>query len=366
MHHVVAKLDALDPEAGAAIRVISRFDELVEGHAGLGPILCAVATLSGSPARLIDERFAVALRADLDGRVERDGGPVDPRWIGAPLVPGGRPALWLERVGRHSLIEAMVLDRAAFAAREVLHRTRDAAGRSAGPFSDDPAAVEVLLDGTASENDRLHAARLLHLPEQGSLRAIASADSAGRIVAATKGDGDRTARARRWEGLGRTGIGPAVPLLDLPRSWDRARTALRYAAEGTDEDPGPGVVLYDELGTLGLLADALDPASPPDDVRALEKAARSGLWVLRTLVEFTSHTSLRLAAAALYVHHSTLKGRITLIEQDLGFPVCDPQGRLRVQLALAARRLLLHPAVPSAGGRAARSGWGTPPHGESG
>ena len=35
MHHVVAKLDALDPEAGAAIRVISRFDELVEGRAGL-------------------------------------------------------------------------------------------------------------------------------------------------------------------------------------------------------------------------------------------------------------------------------------------------------------------------------------------
>jgi hypothetical protein len=50
MHHLVAKLDALDPEAGAAIRVISRFDELVEGHAGLGPILCAVATLSGLPS----------------------------------------------------------------------------------------------------------------------------------------------------------------------------------------------------------------------------------------------------------------------------------------------------------------------------
>ena len=141
MHHVVARLDALDPEAGAAIRVIARFDELVEGHAGLGPILSAAATLTGSPARLIDERFAIALRADLDGRVERDGGPIDPRWVGAPLVPGGRPALWLERCGRHSLIEAMVLDRAAFAAREVLHRTRDAAGRSAGPFSDDPAAT---------------------------------------------------------------------------------------------------------------------------------------------------------------------------------------------------------------------------------
>jgi sugar diacid utilization regulator len=203
----------------------------------------------------------------------------------------------------------------------------------------------VLLDSAASESDRLHAARLLHLPEGADLRAVASADGSGRIVAAAKGDGDAAARARRWEALGRTGIGPAVPLLELPRSWDRARTALRYAAEGTDEDPGPGVVLFEELGTLALLADALDPASPPDDVRALEKAARSGAWVLRTLVEFTSHTSLRLAAAALYVHHSTLKGRLTSIEQSLGFPVHEPQGRLRVQLALAARRLLLHPVA---------------------
>jgi len=233
MHHVVAELDALGPEAGAAIRIISRFYELVEDHAGLGPILSAVATLSGSPTQLIDERFAVALRADLDGRVERDGGPIDPRWIGAALVPGGRPAVWLERVGRHSPIEAMVLDRAAFAAREVLHRTRDAAGRSAGPFSDDPVAVEVLLDSGASESDRLHAARLLYLPEAATLRAVASAAGAGagagQIVAATKVDGDCAARARRWEGLGRTGLGPAVALLELPRSWDLARTALRYA-----------------------------------------------------------------------------------------------------------------------------------------
>jgi hypothetical protein len=39
----------------------------------------------------------------------------------APLEPGGRPAFWLERLGPHTLLDAMVLDRAAFAAREVLH-----------------------------------------------------------------------------------------------------------------------------------------------------------------------------------------------------------------------------------------------------
>jgi hypothetical protein len=338
MHQVVARLDALDPEAGAAIRVIRRFDELLEGGAGLEPILAAVAVLTGAPARLVDTRFAVDLRADVEGHVQRNTGPADPHWPHAPLEPSGRPAFWLERLGPHTLLDAMVLDRAAFAAREVLHRTRSATRTSPNPLANDPAAVEVLLNGGASDADRLHAARLLHLPERADVRAAAPADGAGQIVVAGRIGADR------WDGAGRIGVGPAVPVLELPKSWSHARTALRFAADGTDDDPGPSVVFADELGALMLLADALDPTVPPADVRALEKAARSGPWVLRTLVEFTSHASLRLAAAALYIHHSTLKDRITAIEHDLGFLVGSPAGRLRVQLALAVRRLLLHPA----------------------
>ncbi|MFK0289862.1 helix-turn-helix domain-containing protein [Streptomyces sp. NPDC090442] len=343
MHDVVARLDALDPEAGAAIRVIRRFDELVAGRAGLEPILAAAAGLTGSPVRLIDARLRVALRADVDGRVARARGPADPRWPAAPLEPAGTPALWLEHLGPPSLLAGVVLDRAAFAAREVLHRTRGVSRMAPATFPDDPAAVEVLLDGDASEDDRRHAAGLLDLPEDARARAVAPADGAATVVTADKASRDNGA-ARRWKGIGRVGFGPTVSLLDLPSSWAQARTALRFAAEGTDHDPGPSTVYADELGALVLLANGLDPASPPADVRALERAARSGPGVLRTLVEFTSHASLRLAAAALYLHHSTLTDRIAAIEHDLGFPVRDPQGRLRVQTALAVRRLLLHPA----------------------
>ncbi|MFE9598392.1 hypothetical protein [Streptomyces hokutonensis] len=67
----------------------------------------------------------------------------------------------------------MVLGRAAFAAREVLHRTRSAY-RAAGP-ADDPAVMEVLLDAGASDADRAHAARLLRLPTRAVLRAVAVA-----------------------------------------------------------------------------------------------------------------------------------------------------------------------------------------------
>ncbi|WP_143658727.1 hypothetical protein [Streptomyces sp. IMTB 2501] len=56
MHQVAARLDVLDPEAGAATRVIGRFDELIEGCASLGATITAVAALTGSPARLVDAR----------------------------------------------------------------------------------------------------------------------------------------------------------------------------------------------------------------------------------------------------------------------------------------------------------------------
>lgn len=124
--------------------------------------------------------FPVDLRAGVEGHVQRNTGPADPHWPHAPLEPGGRPAYWLEHLAQHSLVDAMVLDRAAFAAHEVLHLTRSATRTSPNPLANDPAAVEVLFDGGPTDADRLHAARLLRLPERADLRAVASADSAGQ------------------------------------------------------------------------------------------------------------------------------------------------------------------------------------------
>lgn len=331
----MAKLTALDPDAGAAVQVIGQFDALIEGRAGLEPILGAVAVLTGSAARLVAPTHGIDLRVDRDGRVQRSAAPVDPQWLCAPLDSDGPPAFWLERGGACSMVDAMVLDRAAFAAREVLHRTRGK-GRTAG--FDDPAAVEVVLDPAASEHARLHAAGLLRLPVDGRARAVAVAGSPPRIDVAER----RRSRSAP-DGHARTGIGPAGPVLELPQSWEQARTALAFAAEGTDQDPGPRIVTAEELGVLLPLAAGLDRTRPMPDVRALESAAAAAPWVLATLVAFTSHASLRLAAAELFLHHSTLQSRITAIEHDLGWPVRDPGGRLRLQLALAVRRFQLHP-----------------------
>ncbi|MER5378519.1 helix-turn-helix domain-containing protein, partial [Streptomyces sp. NPDC002553] len=143
---------------------------------------------------------------------------------------------------------------------------------------------------------------------------------------------------------GRAGVGPAVAVLDLPRSWTAARTALRFTAEGTPQDPGPRVVYADELGGLALLADLAAPgAETPPDVKALEAAAVDAPWMLATLYAVTATTSLRAAAAEITVHHSTLQDRLTHAEHLLGWPVRSPQGRLRLHLALTMRRLLTRP-----------------------
>ena len=51
---LAGRLAALDPDAGAAVRVIAYFDRLNDGHAGLETIVRGAAVLSGCPARLAD------------------------------------------------------------------------------------------------------------------------------------------------------------------------------------------------------------------------------------------------------------------------------------------------------------------------
>ncbi|MFI6497671.1 helix-turn-helix domain-containing protein [Nonomuraea typhae] len=283
----------------------------------------------------------------------------DPGW---PVIglPGGPARIWLERPGPAGPVHAMVLERAAMAARGVLDRTR---GRA--PTRDDPALVEVILDPTAPEQARLRAARALGLDVTGRARAVALAGGEARIIPGTLGAFDAalsdtpatpTAYARATQpplppggpgnhAMRRTGVGPAVPVRDLPDSWQSAQVALRLAADGTEQDPGPRVVVHDTLGGLAALAAAVRPGSEPiPDVHVLEHAAAAAPWMLATLHAIAYSPSLRAAALAVTVHHSTLQDRLNQAEHLLGWAVREPEGRLRLQLALTLRRLHRHPA----------------------
>ncbi|MFF6880941.1 helix-turn-helix domain-containing protein [Streptomyces sp. NPDC012474] len=469
MKELAGRLTALDPDAGAAVRVIAYFDRLAESRAGVEALVRGAAVLAGCPARLVDPERRVHVRVEADGTRHDTGTPPDPAWPSAELSPGGAGVLWLERgrdgaesggpapTGRDprygapapvapSVVDAVILERAAGVLRLVLDRTR---GRAP---ADDPALVETLLDATAPEQARLHAARRLGLDPAAPARALAPLNGRPRVIPAaaeTAPLAGRTAAeagARPWTGptspaaaplpatvrgtastdataarpgreragaatpsrtgepsrsgeptrpaprsapglrtgsgtptaeagpsaeqaarrprtgptaepasavagpraappgprlpAGRLGVGPAVPVLELPRSWAEARTALRFTAEGTPQDPGPQVVHADELGGIALLAGLVAPGSePPPDVRALEAAAANASWLPATLHAVASTGSLRAAAAGINVHHSTLQDRLTHAEHLLGWPLRTPQGRLRLHLALTMRRL---------------------------
>ncbi|MEU6553866.1 helix-turn-helix domain-containing protein [Streptomyces sp. NPDC046915] len=324
MKELAGRLAAVDPDAGAAVRVIAYFDRLAESRAGLEALVRGVAVLAGCAARLVDEERRVGLRVEPDGRRAEVPGAPEPDWPCVPLVPGGPPALWLERVAAEpSVVDAVVLERAAAAVRAVLDRTR---GRAPAARVDDPALVETVLDAGATEQVRLHAARRLGLAA--SARVVAPADGQPRIV---------PEEAVVEPPAGRVGVGPAVPVLELPRSWAAARTALRFTSA---REPGRRVVWAEELGDVALLAELVGPgAEPPPDVRAVEAAAADAPWMLRTLHAVASTASLRAAAAEAGVHHSTLQDRLTHAEHLLGWPVRTPQGRFRLQLALTMRHL---------------------------
>ncbi|MFM9613048.1 helix-turn-helix domain-containing protein [Streptomyces niveiscabiei] len=377
MKELAGRLSAVDPVAGAAVGVIAYFDRLAEARAGVEALVRGAAVLAGVPVRLVDEERRVRVRVEPDG-VRRDADtPPDPTWPSAPLTPGGRPALWLERTedspgadanalpgagtndapgagpdgspgagatsppgavttgplgnpaaAPSSVVDAVILERAAGVVSRVLDRTR---GRAP---SDDPALVETLLDAGASEQARLHAARGLGLAPDARARVVAPAGGPPYVVPVPPGQETRTELAPR------AGVGPALPLLSLPGSWAAARVALRFTAEGTAGDPGQRVVYADDLGGIALLAETVVPrGEPPPDVRALERAAVEAPWMLATLHAVASTQSLRAAAAELTVHHSTLQDRLVHAEQSLGWPVRTPQGRFRLQLALTMRRL---------------------------
>ncbi|TXK41603.1 helix-turn-helix domain-containing protein [Nonomuraea sp. C10] len=333
MRELVGRVSALDTEAGAAVRVIAYFDRLVQAHAGLEAIVRGAAMLAGCPACLSDPDRHLRIRVRADGEREDHRTAPDPGWP-AHHVGSGAAALRLERPGRAGPVDAIVLERAAAAARDVLDRTW---GRAPARPGEDPALVELLLDAAAPPQARLIAARRLNLAGDVRVRAVAEEGGRARIERDPVIIADRPGEKRQ-------GVGPAVPVPELPESWRLARVALRLAAEGSAQDPGPRVVFADELGGLMVLAAAARPdGEAVPDVLALERAGSAAPWTLATLHAVAYAQSLRAAATELTIHHSTLQERMTHAEHLLGWDVRTPQGRLRLQLAFALRRLARHP-----------------------
>ncbi|MFD0475104.1 hypothetical protein ACFQ0B_47785 [Nonomuraea thailandensis] len=127
MRELVGRLEALDPDAGAALRVITYFDQLIERRAGLENVVRGAAVLSGHPAVLVDTDRNLRIRVTPDGARTEQARPAPPaEWC--RLTVDSHITVYLEHPGPAGPVEAMVLERAAMAARTILDRTRSRAG----------------------------------------------------------------------------------------------------------------------------------------------------------------------------------------------------------------------------------------------
>lgn len=359
MRELLGRLSALDHGAESAVRVIAYFDALIDGHAGLDALVRGAAVLSGCPAGLHDAARHLAIRIDSEGhRLAASAGPARARWPVAALDEAGA-LVWLERDDGPVELDAMIVERLAAGARVVLDRTR---GRAA---TRDPALVEVLVDRHADADTRARAARRLGLAAGSSARVVATVPigEGGALPAVLRRrhtllgrvDVSVVPHAADWTGdpelARRAGIGPPVPVEELPMSWEGALVALRLTADGTALDPGPRQLRHAELGGLALLATSVPTAAAQiADVAALDDLGRQLPWALATLDAIADRASLRRAAASLHVHHSTLQERVAQLARLLGWPLDTAAGHHRLYLALVLRRLHRNGELPTLAG----------------
>jgi hypothetical protein len=367
---LLLRLSAVDADAEAAVRVIAYFDALIGGGAGVGALVRAAAALAECPAGLVladGERI----------RMRPDGSPAPaPEPVaesgGVELGPEGR--VWLERPGRPGPLDDLVLERFAIAARVLARPAR----RTPAPHLADPGLVELVLAEREAAEDRSRALRLLGLGADRPVRLVAvaaagrdpgveavglvargiaarqvrvavvgavaavllqprpGADVVGQLRAALA---DRTRERGAPDAGLRIGVGGPVDGLAARTSWLQARTAVRFAEPGP---AGDALVEHAALGPLALLAELpVERLRAEPDVAALDALAATpgGALDVATLDAFCRTGSLRQAAAALHLHHSSVAARLAHVEDALGLRLDEPDGRFRARLAVVTRRL---------------------------
>jgi hypothetical protein len=333
MKGLLLRLSGLDADAANAVRLIGFFDRLITGRVGLETLVSSTAQLAECPVGVSAPGRGLTLRAEPGADTIVSG-----------VVPGtaarreleDATVVWVARNGVPSPLDDMLLERFAIATAVLLDHASVPL-----PSLGDPALVELVLSDGVGTAERSRALHLLGLDPTGALRVLA-----GFGIDEIEG---RTAmlgpvRAVLVIGTvpeppdgGRLGVGPRVPAIEAARSWQAARTALRFTA---DNEP---VICWERLGALITLANQLDHKDLAEipDVIALDRLAAEphGIDTVAVLDALCATGSARKAATALHRHHSTLPARLAHAESVLGFPLEAPADRFRLHLALVLRRL---------------------------
>lgn len=338
MQGLLLRLSTLDADAESAVRVIAYFDSLLRDHVSVPVLLAATARLAQCPVGLFDAATGRRLRTSPGGAVDTPA--VSPAQVRE--LSSGLGAVWMEREGPAHGLDEIVLERYAAAAEVTLERAAALAREG-----QDPALVELVLSAETGEAERARALRLLGFDPATPLQAMAIALPDHGLAAGLRAMGHRVRDARIGDTEAvlvatdlpdsalpdgsRVGIGPELPGARAAESWAGARTALRFTGP---QDP---VMRWSDLGALALYAQLPEAtvAGLPD-VQAMERLGEEAMAAVRALC---LAGSVRGAATAMHLHHSSMAARIARAESVLGFSLADPSGRLRAHLALALVRL---------------------------
>jgi hypothetical protein len=342
MEALAARLSQLDSEAEGALRVVMFYDTLMRRRVDLPALVRASAGLAECTAGIRLHGTGRVVRMSPGGR--EASGPALPPSTTQPLTLDEEEigTAWLERPGRPSSLDEVLLDRLAIAAAAVVERYGPTRTTMA-----DPALVELVISSDSDDAARGRALRLLGFAADLPIRVIAVRSQLplaqiGGLVCPT-----RPVKAALVADVGvilattmdparfpagvRAGIGAGA---SPDRSWREARTALRFT---TANQP---VVHHDDLGALALLAQVPQAVARDNpDVAAIARIAGNP-EDLETLDAYCASGSQRRAAELLHLHHSSVARRLDQIGKSLGIELTEPTGLVRARLALTAWRLL--------------------------
>lgn len=334
MQELLGRIARLDPSASLGLRVIACFDELIVGNVNTRALLSAAASLAGCTAGFRQETPSRCLRITPKGEFADSPLP--------EVRPGSRAELadgigvWLEREGPPWPNDAIILERLALAIR-IRH------GRGAREV-DNRRHLGVLTERDSTPDERMVAASALGLVATNRYRVVAAPLFAvwqGRpagpedVIGTRYGPIHAVVVPERYERFAASpcGIGVAAPVDSLDRSFRTAVVALRLCLP-----PREPLVAADSYGGLvELLAEAGDDAHH-SDTDCLDKVTQNP-WGLETVGAVVTTQSVREAARALGIHHSTLQSRLDAIAATLGFNPLEGFGRTRLGTAFLLHRL---------------------------
>lgn len=339
METVLRQLARYETTGHEALEILAEFQRLTPRTAE--EITQLMASLCGAPARVADPLTSMSARCRPDGSDLPLSEAIRSDWPAAPVLSGEPPALWLELDRDVHVRDAAVLEGAAQAMLSLrrLEETQDEVEQEA--FVDALTEADPILQQRALERLALHpSARCTVTVRPGNVAQILVSPSS---VPHTSRESTITA----MEVGTRLGLSPMLTATELPQAWDAARTALAFAADGTDADPGEQCIRYEDLGVWGdLVAHYRLDGRRPADVTTIDELADTNPWAIETLSALTRSSSAREAATRSFVHHSTMQSRQAVLESCLGWDLSTPTGRTRTSMALALRRFLLHPPIP--------------------